>query len=97
MIEITRAEVLKRLGYEAPSLVYTESGEEVKVGDGVTLNGETHMVTYFCHPHKPSASGRVTVQALNGQCYEYYVTVIGAKWVNRRDQPSMLEQWLSEP
>ena len=69
-------------------LVYTKSGEEVKVGDVVeTSRGEKCTVKYFRPPHKPSSSGKVTVQ-LEGHehCSEYYVSVIGAEWIEREDR-----------
>lgn len=68
-------------------LVYEDSGIEVRVGDIVKVDGEETMVTYFRPPHKPAASGKVTVQSngagLNG---EFYVGVIGAVWIEREDR-----------
>lgn len=71
-------------------LIYEATGEEVKVGDQVHLSDSILTVCHFRPPHKPSASGRValSVAGKDGsftQC-EYYVSVIGAKWVEREDQ-----------
>jgi hypothetical protein len=76
-----------------PKLVYTSGprkGEEVKVGDRVTItNSKDHKslvtVDYFAYPHKPSSSGKVTVRK-GKQTMEYYVSVIGAEWINRNDR-----------
>ena len=67
-------------------LVYEDTLQEVKVGDEVTLDGEVYTVDYFRKPHKPASSGHVTVKDKDGDCAEYYVTVIGAKWIEREDQ-----------
>lgn len=37
---------------------------------------------YFSHPHKPSSEGKVSLE--NGM--EYYVSVIGAEWIEREDR-----------
>lgn len=67
-------------------LVYTATGEEVKVGDKVTLsNGVEAEVEYFAKPHKPSSSGKVTVKT-EYYTMEYYVSVIGAEWIEREDR-----------
>ena len=64
-------------------LVYEGTTREVKVGDEVTLgDGETVTVTYFRPPHKPSSSGKVSVDGNR----EYYVSVIGAEWIEREDR-----------
>lgn len=70
-------------------LVYKETGEEVKVGDVVTLSNEKKCkVAYFRPPHKTSSSGKVTVQFGEDKfnCMEYYVSVIGAEWIEREDR-----------
>jgi hypothetical protein len=69
-------------------LVYSTSGREVKVGDKVVLrDGRKVTVDYFREPHKASSEGKVTVKA-PGQTMgsEYYVSVIGAEWVEREDR-----------
>jgi hypothetical protein len=69
-------------------LVYKATGKEVKIGDVVTTSkGEKCIVTYFRPPHKPSSSGKVTVK-FEGDTFgmEYYVSVIGAEWVEREDR-----------
>lgn len=72
---------------KAMKLVYVATGEEVVVGDQLTLNGETVQVAYFRPPHMPSSSGKVSVAPLTGGfASEYFVGVIGAKWINRTDQ-----------
>ena len=70
-------------------LVYKETGKEVKVGDVVeTSRGEKCEVRYFRPPHKPSSEGKVTVQFGEDKfnCMEYYVSVIGAEWIEREDR-----------
>lgn len=68
-------------------LVYDKSQEEVKVGDKVTLSSGTEVtVANFRPPHKPAASGKVSVQYPEGHYAEYYVSVIGATWIEREDR-----------
>lgn len=69
-------------------LVYKETGKEVKVGDKVTLHdGVIAVVTYFREPTSPASSGKVNV-LVQGAEYEdeFYVGVIGAKWIEREDR-----------
>ena len=63
-------------------LVYTETNEPVNVGDRVCGLGAPMEVTYFREPHKPSSEGKVSLS--NGR--EYYVSAIGAKWIDREDR-----------
>ena len=68
-------------------LIYTDTEETVKVGDVVELREGQAEVIYFVKPHKPNSSGKVTVEYTDdGRTCEYYVGVIGAKWINRDDQ-----------
>lgn len=68
-------------------LVYEATGKEVKVGDKATLkDGEQVTVTYFVKPHSPASSGKVTVRTEDGGNREYYVSIIGAKWIEREDR-----------
>jgi hypothetical protein len=70
-------------------LVYEASGKEVVVGDTVHLDGNAYTVWYFDKPHKPASSGKVFIRPIsneNGFSAEYYVSVIGAKWIEREDQ-----------
>jgi len=71
-------------------LIYNEYGTEVKVGDEVTLrDGVKARVTYFAKPHKPASSGKVSIESGSGdntRSAEYYVGVIGAKWIEREDR-----------
>lgn len=63
-------------------LIYTETGELVKVGDTAkTFRGRSVEVKSFDKPHKPSSSGHVETSA-----GRFYVGVIGAAWVEREDQ-----------
>lgn len=71
-------------------LVYKNNpGHEVRVGDTVQIetNGGTEFgkVHYFRPPHKPASEGLVTV-LMNDQTREYYVSVIGAEWIEREDR-----------
>lgn len=69
-------------------LVYKATGKEVKVGDIVTTSrGDKCEVKYFRQPHKPSSSGKVTVQFEgSNSSMEYYVSVIGAEWIEIEDR-----------
>ena len=68
-------------------LVYKADGCEVKVGDTVVVNSEVLTVTYFRKPTSPASSGKVSVKS-TGSAYdaEYYVSVIGAEWIEREDR-----------
>jgi len=69
-------------------LVYKDTNNEVKVGDSVILfDGTVGKVTYFRPPHKSSSSGKVSIR-MDGDSFdsEYYVSVIGAEWVEREDR-----------
>jgi hypothetical protein len=68
-------------------LVYKENGQEVKVGDPCTFNGEPDAtVEYFEKPHKHSSGGKVTIKwGIQGSRGEYFVGVIGAEWIERED------------
>ena len=69
-------------------LVYKATGAEVKVGDMVeTSTGAKCKVTYFRPPHSPSSEGKISVR-FDGTSFdrEYYVSVIGAEWIEREDR-----------
>ena len=70
-------------------LTYDKTGEEVKAGDIVHLRGESPYVVYsFSKPHKPSSEGKVSVRAMTETAFfrEFYVSVIGATWIDREDR-----------
>lgn len=69
-------------------LVYEETGEEVKVGDKAkTFRGEECTVTYFRQPHKSNSEGKISVRFDDSSFdMEFYVSVIGAKWIEREDR-----------
>lgn len=74
-----------------PTLVYEASNKPVQVGDlATTFRGEKVEVVSFALPHKPSSSGKVCVRSMTRQAWtsEYFVSVIGAKWINRSDRPN---------
>lgn len=85
-----------RLVYKASSIFVLPSnkkqGDPVEVGDKVTLrNGELVEVTYFRKPHKPSSEGKVSVKYVDERITfesEYFVSVIGAEWIEREDRIS---------
>ena len=75
-------------------LVYEASGKEVQVGDTVHLDGNAYTVWHFDKPHKPASSGKVFIRPIsneNGFSAEYYVGVIGAKWIEREDREAQDE------
>lgn len=70
-------------------LVYTATKAEVKVGDIVEMvRGGKRKVVYFAPPHKPASEGKVTVAPPHRltQTFEYYVSIIGAEWIEREDR-----------
>ncbi len=70
------------------NLIYKNTQKEVKVGDEVTtFRGEKARVTFFRQPASPASSGKISIK-MNGEDYEneYYVSVIGAEWINREDR-----------
>lgn len=75
-------------------LIYKATGTEVKVGDQIiTNNGQWVRVTYFRPPHKPSSEGKISIETLDRKSErEFYVSVIGAEWIEREDR----EEWEDE-
>jgi hypothetical protein len=76
-------------GTKMPRLVYEHSigDKEVHPGDIHELNdGERWVVISFTPPHKPASSGKVYMQRLHEVGQEFYVGVIGAKWIERTDR-----------
>jgi hypothetical protein len=69
-------------------LVYRKSGSPVAIGDRIRLGtGDCVEVDYFRPPHSPSSEGKVSVKATDGGwSAEYYVSVIGAEWIERTDR-----------
>lgn len=67
-------------------LVYQQSRRAVKIGDRIELNNGPVTVDYFVKPHKPASEGRVSVKTEQGGLCEYYVSIIGARWIEREDQ-----------
>ena len=78
-------------------LVYESTGKPVQVGDKVTLDGELLIVDYFRPPHKPNSEGKVTLVGKSKFGYEFYVSVIGAKWMDRDDlgEPMQVDRKLT--
>ena len=70
------------------NLVYETDGKLVKVGDKCRLrDGEEVTIEYFRKPDTSNSSGKVSVSAEGCDFQrEYYVSIIGAHWVNREDQ-----------
>ena len=73
---------------------HNKPGTQVAIGDRVCigLTHARHKVTYFAKPHKPSSSGKVTVVNASGQESEFYVSVIGAEWIEREDQKVLVNE-----
>jgi hypothetical protein len=68
-------------------LIYSDSKEEVKIGDSISVQGVSFLIDYFAKPHKPSSIGKVTIRSVQEGCRnEYYVSVIGAEWIEREDR-----------
>jgi len=70
-------------------LIYIDGprkGHEVKVGDIIHRNGEKYEVEHFKKPHKPASSGHIYVNVNDSAPREFYVSVVGAEWVEREDR-----------
>jgi len=67
-------------------LVYRDTQAEVKIGDWVTIRGLAWEINHFAPPHKPSSSGKVTLRTKDQVYREFFVTVIGAVWIEREDR-----------
>lgn len=74
-------------------LIYPATNKEVKIGDEIHLRNDAlglkARVEYFREPHKPASSGKVNVTVRHGDhenTAEYFVGVIGAKWIEREDR-----------
>jgi hypothetical protein len=86
-------------------LVYKETGEPVQIGDIVPdFRGDLVQVEFFREPHKPNSEGKVSVIELDENKQpiinsrtgepskgEYYVGVIGAKWIARSDRAELAQ------
>lgn len=91
-------------------LVYKKTGEPVQLGDIIPMectDGRTGArVTHFRKPHKPSSGGKVRVDLIYGDddprddevlTREYYVSVIGAHWIEREDCGEKVSKGEGEP
>lgn len=71
-------------------LVYSKNKCPVCVGDRIVIDEEQYEVKFFSKPHKPAASGKVTVAPAGFNDFEhdreFYVSIIGAEWIEREDQ-----------
>lgn len=68
-------------------LIYKDSKEEVKVGDRRQLDDGIYTVEAFEQPYKPSSQGKITVKRDDDDFAQtFYVSVIGAEWIDREDQ-----------
>lgn len=67
-------------------LIYDKTGEEVSVGDLIVDDdGRNCMVSYFRPPHKPSSSGKISID-YQGDIVERYVHVYDMTWIEREDR-----------
>lgn len=75
-------------------LVYELTGKEVKEGDVVIVDAMAWIIDSTPRPHKPASEGRVYLiapEAEHERDYpdvhrSYYVSVIGAEWIEREDR-----------
>lgn len=74
-------------------LVYTATQQPVAIGDRVTVDGFELVVDYFAKPHKPDSSGKVSLRVPGNTDVcggpEYYVSIIGAEWIEREDRANL--------
>lgn len=67
-------------------LVYRATGQEVQIGDKVTLSdGAEVTVESIKKPHKPSSTGRVYLMYNPEYISGYFPEVIKAHWIERED------------
>jgi len=74
-------------------LVYEQDDELYDVTEGFEFGHgpDTLRVTYCPKPHKPSSSGKVTVEVVGDNLAgapsgEFFCQVFGMKWIEREDQ-----------
>jgi hypothetical protein len=68
-------------------LIYTATQAPVLIGDPVTVHGQPATVSYFRKPHKSSSEGKVSIKPADTDTEnEFYVSVIGAEWIEREDR-----------
>lgn len=70
-------------------LVYKATQQPVNYGDTVTVSGQPFTIDHFRKPHKPDSEGKVTLLApgvSSPHGTEFYVSVIGAEWIEREDR-----------
>jgi hypothetical protein len=72
-------------------LVYEATGKPVLLGDEVTIHGLRCVVAFYRAPHKAGSEGKVTVHVGGSRTapVEYYVSIIGARWIDREDRPEV--------
>lgn len=81
-------------------LIYKATGKPVTKGDVVTLDGTDFVIGMLPQPHKPDSEGKVYVHVAGTDdrvnMTQFYVSVIGAEWIEREDRrPSPTEDlWL---
>lgn len=67
-------------------------GKEVAIGDRTTIDSDVVEIVFAPPPHKPSSSGKIDVLFVNepeegdNAVCTYYVSVIGAEWIEREDR-----------
>ena len=69
-------------------LIYKESKLPVQVNDLVIIDDTNYIILEIPFPSSPASSGKVfLMEALDKllTC-EYYVSVIGAEWIEREDR-----------
>ena len=60
------------------------NGSSVQEGETViSSRDEQYIITGGSSPHKPSSSGLVQVQDIQGNVYEYYPHVFNLEWKQR--------------
>lgn len=71
-------------------LVYKTTGLPVAIADDVIIDAppRRYVVAHFVQPHKPSSEGLVTVYPKGNPraAEEFYVSLIGAEWIEREDR-----------
>ena len=73
-------------------LIFEATGKEVELGSLCKIGELDYEVDYFRPPHKSSSEGKVSVRLIDrlsgykGGASEYYVSVIGARWIEREDR-----------
>lgn len=74
-------------------LVYTATQQPVQIGDTVKVDGRDLLVDSFAKPRSGDSEGKVTLRVPGNTDVcggpTYYVSIIGAEWIEREDRANL--------